>query len=124
MVKPLTYSEQIHHTYFEPDFKYAVYFATSKFDKVVKRNARGRITQAMPDLPKCRGDTATFRKAMKAFAINNSGSKDLYMLDNDPTTTDTTKVIMDIKIQCLKNPERKYLYFYVFAGHGINRGSK
>ena len=115
----MTLSDQFRHTFYEPDFKCAVYFATCKFDGVWKKKPDGRVVQFMHDLATCKQDCTVMRKMMKKFKILDTGPKGIYNMDNDPTIETLRNVSINLRQRFRANPDKKFLVMYTFSGHGI-----
>ena len=108
-----------------PDRCIAVFFSTSKFDKVWKMKKDGSYVQAYSDIPKAKNDCITLRECLAKYQIKDED--DIYNLEDDPTEKEIREVFMKIdgKLKSGKEsrPVVNYLIIYLFAGHGILRDS-
>ena len=92
---PNTYDAQMREEFFVPDHSIAVFFATSKFDKVGKIGKGGDFEQGYTDLTEAKNDCKQLRDCLQKYKIRDP--KDIYNLDNDPTEKEIRMVCMDIE---------------------------
>ena len=124
MTEPLTVNEQLRESYFEPDHKLVVYFATDKFDEVWKVDRMGEIVQFYANLTECKKDCKTFKNAMKEYKITDTGPEDIYNMDSNPKDDTIKETVKEIKIRLRDNPDKNFLIFYILAGHGMVMGGR
>lgn len=66
MTVPLALDEQKHQNWFKPRHRIAVYFGMHTFDACWKMK-KGKLVQAMSDLPGARKDCADLKKCLEKY---------------------------------------------------------
>ena len=91
---PNTMIDQMRQDYFVPDHVIAVFFATSKFDKVCKLNEDGTYSQAYADIPKAKEDCETLRECLSKYTKKEVDY--VYNIDSDPTEKEIRNVFKQV----------------------------
>ena len=116
MVEPLKLFDQLKETYFKQTKTIAIYFATKKFDKVVKKCKDGTYKPLFDDLDTAHQDCIDLEQCLRKYQIEDE--EDIYRL-NDPTMKEFEGTLKKITRRIKGQPEEQFLVILLFAGHGI-----
>ena len=116
MVEPLKLFDQLKETYFKQTKTIAVYFATSKFDKVVKKCKNGTYKPVFDDLDTAKQDCIDLEQCLRKYQIEDE--EDIYRI-NEPTMKEFQNTLNKITKRIKSQPEEQFLVILLFAGHGI-----
>ena len=118
MVSTQELKHQLKQQVFNPDYSNVIYFGQNLFDKLFKKK-NGRVVQAYGNLKECKNDCRRMRRTLERFGIGLREKYNFYFDKDDTTAMKCMKAVRDLKNRCKENPDKRFLFVYVLAGHGM-----
>ena len=95
-----------------------LYFGQNDFDKVFKRK-NGKVGPAYGNLKECQNDCRRMRRTLTKFGIGLRKKYNYYLDQGNNTAMKCMRAGADMKKRCKNNPDKRFLFIFVLAGHGI-----